>query len=137
MKSGLLLDRYIKNDGETLIDLKFNSRITVISGDSGTGKSFIYRALVNSSRAESVDGLQTACFNYTNVDFVSDNIRKCHGALIVIDNADIILSKEDRDYIIDDIDNQYIIFSRMGCDFCVRSSEVKKVQFKENSLRLV
>ena len=92
---------------ELVFDFDYN--LTVLMGDSGTGKtasfSFIQECMAVDSRVK--------CYNYLNIqsDILAD-IKALTGKLIVIDNADILLDDETRKYIALDDKNQYLIIGR-------------------------
>ena len=77
-----------------VLDFEFTSNITILTGDSGTGK--------------------TASFSFIKECMVlnPDIIKKASGKLIVVDNADVLLSDDVRKYIALDDKNQYLIIGR-------------------------
>ena len=92
-----------------IVNFKFTNNITILMGDSGTGKtatfSFIRECMAIDSRI--------LCLNY--LDYQKDImtiISNTQGKLIVIDNADILLSDHIRKYISLDDKNQYLIIGR-------------------------
>ena len=92
-----------------IVDFAFKNNITILMGDSGTGKtaafSFIRECMAVNPKI--------LCFNY--LDYQKDIkkvISKAESKLIVIDNADILLDDETRKYISLDDKNQYLIIGR-------------------------
>lgn len=92
-----------------VVDFTFHNNITILMGDSGTGKtasfSFIRECMAVNSKI--------LCMNY--LDYQKDIkalISREEGKLIVIDNADILLNDETRKYISLDDKNQYLIIGR-------------------------
>ena len=92
-----------------LVDFTFTNNITLLMGDSGTGKtatfSFIRECMAVNPKI--------LCLNY--LDYQKDIksvISKVEGKLIVIDNADILLDDDTRKYISLDGRNQYLIIGR-------------------------
>ena len=85
-------------------DLVFDDRITLVGGDSGTGKTVLYEMLED--------------LRFTD-EYKSDNLletlKQCRGNFIVIDNADILLNDDIRRFINFEFSNQYMLFSR-NCD---------------------
>ena len=79
-------------------DLVFDDRITLVGGDSGTGKTVLYEMLED---LRFTDEYKT--------------LKQCRGNFIVIDNADILLNDEIRRFINFEFSNQYMLFSR-NCD---------------------
>lgn len=92
-----------------IVDFKFTNNITILTGDSGTGKtasfSFIKECMAINPNI--------ICLNY--LDYYKDInniIKTVEGKLIVIDNADILLDNDIRKYIALDDKNQYLIIGR-------------------------
>lgn len=92
-----------------IVDFKFTNNITILTGDSGTGKtasfSFIKECMAINPNI--------ICLNY--LDYYKDInniIKTAEGKLIVIDNADILLDDDIRKYIALDDKNQYLIIGR-------------------------
>jgi Holliday junction resolvasome RuvABC ATP-dependent DNA helicase subunit len=92
-----------------VVDFRFDNNITILTGDSGTGKtasfSFIHECMAVNSHI--------LCLNY--LDYQRDIaaiIKSAEKKLIVIDNADVLLSDELRKYIALDDKNQYLIIGR-------------------------
>ena len=93
-------------------DLHFDSRITLVRGDSATGKTYLYQLL------EDVKQLEEYCdirlLNYKSDDFHTI-LQAYRDKFIVIDNADILLDDGDRVFINFEKSNQYLLFLR-NCD---------------------
>lgn len=92
-----------------IVDFIFTNNITILTGDSGTGKtatfSFIRKCMaVNPS---------ILCLNYLDYQKdIREIISQAERKLIVIDNADILLDDDTRKYISFDDKNQYLIIGR-------------------------
>lgn len=93
-------------------DLKFSTRITLVRGDSATGKTYLYQLLEDVRMTEQYKEIRM--FNYKSVDF-HENLKNCRNKFIVIDNADILINDDDRKFINFEISNQYLLFMR-NCD---------------------
>lgn len=92
-----------------VIDFIFDNNITILMGDSGTGKTASY-SFIKECMSLNPDIL---CINY--LDYQRDigkMIRSSRGKLIVIDNADVLLDDSIRKYIALDDKNQYLIIGR-------------------------
>lgn len=92
-----------------VVNFKFQNNITILMGDSGTGKTAVFSFF---RECMAVNPL-IFCLNY--MDFqkdVKELISKEKGKLIVIDNADILLDNDTRKYISLDDKNQYLIIGR-------------------------
>ncbi len=92
--------------------LEFADRITLVRGDSATGKTYLYQMLEDLRLMEEYQAIKL--FNYKTEEF-HDNLKKCKDRFIVIDNADLLLDNEDRRFINFDSSNQYMLFAR-NCD---------------------
>ncbi len=114
--------------------LEFFSRITLVRGDSATGKTYLYQLLEDVRFLDEYHDMKL--FNYKSDNF-HEELQKCKNKFIVIDNADIILDDEDRRFINFEKSNQYLLFMR-NCDglnltagsFTVLNEEDKHVTLK-------
>lgn len=110
----------IKIDNEqNSVDIKLRGSTVVIRGASATGKSLLVGAIKRQiaklkARKNGFDALYSniVIFDYQN-EKISD-IRNCVGKLIILDNADELLSDASDivEFINNDIDNQYIVIGR-------------------------
>lgn len=92
--------------------LKFFDRITLVRGDSATGKTYLYQMLEDLKMTEEYKAIRL--FNYRTDDF-HHKLKECKDNFVVIDNADLLLNDEDRKFINFDSRNQYMLFAR-NCD---------------------
>ena len=90
-------------------DLVFEDRITLVGGDSGTGKTVLYDMLEDLKQTEEYNAIKL--FNYKSED-VLEKLKQCRNNFVVIDNADILLDDYTRKYISLDDKNQYLIIGR-------------------------
>lgn len=105
----LVMDHFSTVHTSFIIDFRFTNNITILMGDSGTGKtaafSFIRECMAVNSNI--------LCINYLDYqNDIRDMISRADGKLIVIDNADILLNDDIRKYISLDDKNQYLIIGR-------------------------
>lgn len=105
----IVMEHFSTIHSSFLVDFTFKNNITILMGDSGTGKtatfSFIRECMAINPKI--------VCFNY--LDYQKDMktmISREQGKLIVIDNADILLDNDTRKYISVDDKNQYLIIGR-------------------------
>jgi len=73
--------------------LVLESRITLVRGDSATGKTYLYQMLEDLKMTEAYGALKL--FNYKSENFHVE-LKQCRNRFIVIDNADILLEDTDR-----------------------------------------
>lgn len=92
-----------------VVDFTFTNNITILMGDSGTGKtatfSFIRECMAVNSKILCLD-------HYDYQKNIKEIISQTERKLIVIDNADILLNDDTRKYISLDDRNQYLIIGR-------------------------
>ncbi|MCC8152147.1 MAG: ATP-binding protein, partial [Lachnospiraceae bacterium] len=67
-------------------DLRFEDRITLVGGDSGTGKTVLYDMLEDLKQTEEYNAIKL--FNYKSDD-VLKHLRQCRNSFIFLDNEDI------------------------------------------------
>ncbi len=92
--------------------LEFTNRITLVRGDSATGKTYLYQMLEDVKLLDQYKDIRL--FNYKTDDF-HEVLKQCRNKFIVIDNADVLLDDEDRRFINFEQSNQYMLFLR-NCD---------------------
>lgn len=92
-----------------IVDFTFKNNITILMGDSGTGKTAAF-SFIQECMAINPDIL---CLNYLDYQKnIKDILEASYGKLVVIDNADILLDDDTRKYISVDDKNQYLIIGR-------------------------
>lgn len=92
--------------------LEFTDRITLVRGNSATGKTYLYQMLEDLKLTEPFQKIRL--FNYKSEDF-HYNLKQCRGKFVVIDNADLLLNEVDKQFINFETENQYLLFAR-NCD---------------------
>lgn len=95
-----------------LYNLKLYDRITLVRGDSATGKTYLYQILEDIKMMPEYNAIRL--FNYKTEEF-HENLKRCRDNFIVIDNGDILLDADDRRFINFETSNQYLLFLR-NCD---------------------
>lgn len=100
------------------IDIDNSKHIVLVRGDSGSGKTIIYKCLYDRN-CLSDNSNRIICFNYKDLAIqkqegilITDRLKRIKESIVVIDNADIILGFEERRVINSNISNQYILFGR-------------------------
>ena len=105
----VVMERFSTVHTSFVLDFEFTSNITILTGDSGTGKTASF-SIIKECMAINSDIL---CLNYLDYQKdIADIIKKANGKLIVIDNADILLGDDLRKHIALDDKNQYLIIGR-------------------------
>lgn len=114
-------------------DLVFDDRITLVGGDSGTGKTVLYEMLEDIRFTDDYKAIKL--FNYKSDNFLK-SIIQCRDSFIVIDNADILINNEVRKFINFEFSNQYMLFLR-NCDgLNVSDKSFKVLRFDNNRITL-
>ena len=110
MKSNpIVMNQFLTTHTSFVVDFKFTNNITILTGDSGTGKTASF-SFIKECMALNPDIM---CLNY--LDYQKDigaMIKSAERKLIVIDNADVLLDDDIRKYIAVDDKNQYLIIGR-------------------------
>ncbi len=92
-----------------VVDFTFKNNITILLGDSGTGKTAAFSFI----RECMAINPQILCLNYLDYQKdIKEILHNTEGKLVVIDNADILLDDDTRKYISLDDKNQYLIMGR-------------------------
>ena len=110
-------------------DLVFDDRVTLVGGDSGSGKTVLYELLEDLRLTDAYNAIKM--FNYKS-DNLSESIKQCRNNFIVIDNADILITDEIRRFINFEFSNQYLLFLR-NCDGLNVSDKSFKVLKLDNN----
>ena len=93
-------------------DLVFEDRITLVVGDSGTGKTVLFEMLEDLRLTDEYEAIKL--FNYRS-DNLLESLKRCKNNFVVIDNGDILIDDEIRRFINFEFSNQYMLFLR-NCD---------------------
>ncbi len=110
-------------------DLVFDDRITLVGGDSGTGKTVLYEMMEDLRLTDEYKAIKL--FNYKS-DNLLESIKQCRDSFIVIDNADILINDKIRRFINFEFSNQYLLFLR-NCDGLNVSDKSFKVLKLDNN----
>ena len=110
-------------------NLEFDDRITLVGGDSGTGKTVLYEMLEDLRLTDEYKAIKL--FNYKS-DELLESMKQCRSRFIVIDNADILIDDEVRRFINFEFSNQYMLFLR-NCDGLNVSDKSFKVLKLDNN----
>ena len=114
-------------------DLEFDDRITLVGGDSGTGKTVLYELLEDLRLTDEYKSIKL--FNYKS-DNLLESIKQCRNNFIVIDNADILITDEVKRFVNFEFSNQYMLFLR-NCDgLNVSDKSFKVLKLNNNTITL-
>lgn len=105
-----------------LYNLEFEDSITLVGGDSGTGKTFLYNMLEDLRLTEEFSAIHL--YNYKTADRIEE-ITELRNSFIVMDNADILLTDALRHFINFEPTNQYMLFSRQCSGLFVSKKSFK------------
>ena len=104
-----VMQHFITEHSSFIVDFIFENNITILMGDSGTGKTATFSFIQECMAVNS----QIMCLNYLDYQRdIESIIKNVKHKLIVIDNADILLNDDTRKYISLDGENQYLIIGR-------------------------
>ena len=109
--------------------MEFDDRITLVGGDSGTGKTVLYEMLEDIRLTDKYRAIRL--FNYKTDNFL-EAIKLCRDSFVVIDNADYLINDDVRRFINFELSNQYMLFLR-NCDGLNVSDKSFKVLRFDNS----
>ncbi len=105
----VVMEHFSTEHTSFVLDFEFTNNITLLTGDSGTGKTASF-SFIKECMALNPD---IVCLNYLDYQKnIGNIIRNIEKKLIVIDNADILLNDDTRKYIALDDKNQYLIIGR-------------------------
>lgn len=124
-KGGMAMAKKIKINYLDMMDieLNLNTRRTILSGNSGTGKTYLYSLLEGYNEVENEDRIK--CIDIDNVDrdnpqFIVNMLEQLEDYIIVIDQADDVLNYDViREFVMADRRNYYILIGRK-CSTYVR-----------------
>lgn len=131
-----LLRKNIKLDGKVKFDLSFISGLTVIFGDSASGRTFFYKRFKEKCLLE-----EDMNFVFINKDTLSsgigiESLLGVRNKVIIIDNADVILPDDIGTHIFEDKYNQYIIMARDIAKYSAGVREIALLEEKDNVISL-
>ncbi len=105
----IVMDHFSTVHTSFVVDFKFTNNITILTGDSGTGKTALF-SFIKECMAINSDIM---CLNHLDYQKdIASMIKSAEKKLIVIDNADVLLDDDVRKFIALDDKNQYLIIGR-------------------------
>lgn len=126
----VVMEHYNKIHTNYVVDFVFTTNITILTGDSGQGKTAVFSFF----KEDAAKNPGLLCYNYLDYQKnIFEEIKHSEGKLIVIDNADLLLTDEIRKYISLDGKNQYLIIGRDPRNlFATRDNIFELVSLKED-----
>lgn len=119
--------------------LKPQSDITLVCGDSGTGKTLLYRLLRAKQQLEEIPNLLLYNLNdyqkFPLEEYIE--LKNISNHLIIVDNADMVLSPLTRQYIrVNSKNNIYVLFGRDPSNLSLLPSNIAELKRENNIIKL-
>lgn len=96
-------------------DIDLKGHINIIGGNSSTGKTYLCNTIRTIQRdALSDDRFEDVTIVDRNTKDILHELKSSKCGTVIVDNADMIVTKEIGDYIMGDKYNNYLIFARSG-----------------------
>lgn len=105
----VVMERFTTTHTSFVVDFTFTNNITILMGDSGTGKTAAF-SLIKECMVMNPNIFCLDYFDYQKN--IKEILNQENWKLIVIDNADILLDDATRKYISQDDKNQYLLIGR-------------------------
>jgi hypothetical protein len=125
-----ITDKITLSGDKITFDLNLKSNCTLIGGDSGTGKSYLYILAVNAIRADESLPYMFLSDSYSSIVF--DTVHNYRDKLFFIDTVERVLTPEQRYYVSHDPNNQYILFVHDTTGFDPMFSWYTELQIFDN-----
>ena len=117
-------------------DLELSNDIVVIQGDSGVGKTLLCEAIrVEQEKKEKNMYQDIKIIDIRNKKNIKTILRGKNN-LIIIDNADLILTDDLQYQISRDFNNQYIIMGRKEYDFHIPLFSFGELYIKDDEIKI-
>lgn len=98
------------------VDIKLRQRITVLNGNSSTGKSYLYNIIkeyVQEKKIKNILCLDVNNASGDNAQYTLNKLEKIKNGIIIMDYADNLLAdNEIYDYVMSDMENYYMLLGR-------------------------
>jgi len=135
LRKTVLLDRYQTKDNNVLFDLQFRDKLTLISGDSGIGKTMLFKAI---ERDVLLGKNMIICLNYDDIPSgnIEHTLNTVKNKVIVIDNGDISLNNMQKARVSLDNQNQYVIFAHSTDGFIPNEASIARLNIRNGRGRL-
>lgn len=122
----LLMSEYKTKDNNISFHLKFVDKLTLINGESGIGKTMLFKAIERDSLLKPTNII---CLNFDDIPSgnIEYTLNTAKGKVIIIDNADVALDLLQRAKISLDNNNQYIIFTHSTDGFIPSAGSIAEL----------
>ena len=126
----VVLDRIQTMHTSYKVDFILEANVTLIVGDSGTGKSTVFSFL----QELAAENRTIKCYNYLDKKTgYKSAIKRANGKLFIIDNADILLDDAMRWYIATDGKNQYILIGRNPTGLMLNQEDIMELSSEKHN----
>lgn len=119
------------------IELQLLDPVILVEGDSGTGKTLIYNVFKDISALDK----NILCINADVLRIAKKTFKQykagIKGKVILVDNADIILTSDARKSLLYDTENQYVIFGRNSDGLGVTEMSFTELKDNGSNIKLV
>lgn len=135
---------FIFKTDEIYFECALDYPVEIVKGDSGTGKTYIYKVIDIYATEQSLKGKYECSYPLERVKillnaFSVNQLQSLNGYIIFIDRGDMLLTPELIDYINKDSQNYYVITARNIDGLNVFINAIKEMHYKvkDNKISLV
>lgn len=126
----------VKTKENVCFDLKMRGSICIINGGSGSGKTFLCEYIQNAKNSLNMDFGE----RFSNVFILNvqnkNQIIELKNNLIIIDRADLVMTKDLADFINRDKKNKYLVMARGVTGIDVSPNYYATLQKERNCFKL-
>ena len=127
-KSKVIIGDIVLKSSNIEFRLKFYTKMTLIGGNSCSGKTMMYNAF-RDLRAIRND---VVCLDYANEgDSILELVRKSRNKVIVVDNADVVLNNNIKFEMACNTKNQFILFGRDTFGLCLGTRQYAELIIRD------
>lgn len=116
-------------------NLHFRNNVTLIMGNSGTGKTILYRAINTYARNNNNNNI--ICLDRNSEAYIDTILNNGTGRFILIDNADTLLLMRQRAQLAMDPHNQYVIITHCVNGYMCNENSLAELKIENNIGKLV
>lgn len=128
---------HFKDKNENVFHIQLRGRITIVTGDSATGKTLLCSRLNSVKHDRNINAQRYKADNVfiLNEDNI-DKLKSQRNKLIIIDRAEILLDDDMVLYINEDPGNRYLIFARKPIGIEATPNHFAEMQFVDGEIIL-